>query len=72
MTIKFLQSFFSNFARNMMFIHLSVAGLFLILWQLEKRDILKTRASELAFGIGAIGYGAFLIGYYVYYKKMNK
>jgi len=55
-----------------MFIHLSVAGLFLILWQLEKRDILKTRASELAFGIGAIGYGAFLIGYYVYYKKMNK
>lgn len=69
MAIKFFESFFSNFARNMMFIHLSVAAIFLILWQLEKHDILKTRASELGFGIGAIGYGVFLIGYYVYYKK---
>ena len=69
MVIKFFESFFNNFARNMMFIHLSVAAIFLILWQLEKHDILKIRASELGFGIGAIAYGVFLIGYYIYYKK---
>jgi len=39
-----------------------------VLWQLKERGIYKSQAGELAFGIGAIAYGAFLIGYYLYFK----
>ena len=67
--MNIVKSFFNNFARNMMIIHFSVACLFLILWQLSKHNIRETKTSELAFGIGAIAYGIFLIGYYVYYKR---
>lgn len=66
--VDFIKKFFSKFARNMMFIHLSVAALFFILWMLEMHGLYKTHVGELTFGIGAICYGLFLIGYYVYTK----
>jgi len=69
MVLRFISGFFDNFARNMMFIHLSVAGLFFVLWMLDKYGVYRSRGSELAFGIGAIAYGVFLIGYYIYFKK---
>jgi len=71
MVLKFVNNFFNKFARNMMIIHLCVAGLFFILWQLDKRGIYRAKSSELAFGIGAIAYGLFLIGYYIYYRKRH-
>jgi hypothetical protein len=65
---NFIQDIFINFPRNMMFIHLVTALFFLILWQLQERNILKVKSSELIFGIFAIFYGLFCIYYYFYDK----
>lgn len=62
----YINDIFINFPRNMMIIHIIAAFLFFILWQLQKRNIVKIKSSELVFGIFAIMYGLFCIYYYCY------
>ena len=65
---KLIEDIFINFPRNMMFIHLCAAAIFFVLWQLQKRNILKVKSTELIFGVFAIFYGLFCIYYYCYDK----
>ena len=69
---KVVSSVFDKFARNMMCFHFFAGVVFLIVWQLEKRNIVKKiRANELVFGIFAVLYGIICIYFYIYSRKIK-